>query len=65
MGEVTIRIKVPDGMEETVRRIVEGEVKLIVKRLSKVKFEKTFGILRSERKEVREIEADIYDEWEI
>jgi len=65
MGEVTIKIKVPDGMEETVRRIVESEVKLIVKRLSKVKFEKTFGILRSKRREIREIEAEIYDEWEI
>ena len=64
MGKVTITLNVPDGMEETVRRILEREAKLIVRRLSGISFEKTFGILKSKRKSVREMEADIYDEWE-
>ena len=65
VGKVTITLNVPDGMEEMVKRILEREAKLIVRRLSGISFEKTFGILKGKEKSVREIEADIYDEWEV
>ena len=65
MGKVTITLNVPDGMEETVKRILEREAKSIVRRLSGISFERTFGILKGKRMSVREKEADIYDEWEV
>ena len=65
MGKVTITLNVPDGMEEIVRQIIEREAKLIIKRLSGISFETTFGILKGKRIEVRRMEADTYDEWEV
>ena len=36
-----------------------------MRRLSRADFKGTFGILKGKKKSVDEIEADIYDEWEI
>ncbi|ALM76380.1 hypothetical protein [Thermococcus barophilus] len=65
MGKVVITLNVPDGMEDVVKSILEREAKLIMKRLSRADFKNTFGILRGKRKSVDEIEADVYDEWEV
>ena len=65
MGKVVITLNVPDGMEDVVKSLIEKEVRLIMKRLSRADFEGTFGILKGKKKSVDEIEADIYDEWEV
>ncbi len=36
-----------------------------VRKLSEISFEKTFGILKGKRKSIKEMEVDIYDEWEV
>ncbi len=65
MGRVGITLNVPDGMEDAVKSLLEREAKLIMERFSKADFKSTFGILKGKRKSVDEIEADIYDEWEV
>ena len=65
MGKIIITIDVPDGMEDVVKSLLEKEAKLIMKRLSRADFRKTFGILKGKRKSIGEIEADIYEEWEV
>ena len=65
MGKVVITLNVPDGMEDVVKSLLEKEVRLIMKRLSRADFKDTFGILKGKKKSVNEIEADIYDEWEV
>ncbi|RLF79500.1 hypothetical protein DRN38_05605 [Thermococci archaeon] len=65
MGKVVITLNVPDGMEDVVKSLIEKEVRLIMKRLSRADFKDTFGILKGKKKSVDEIEADIYDEWEV
>lgn len=60
-----ITLNVPDGTEDFVKSILEKEARLIIKRLSRANFGSTFGILKGKRKNVDEIEADIYDEWEV
>lgn len=65
MGKVVITLNVPDGMEEFVKSLLEREAQLIVRKLSVRDFRDTFGILKGKKKSVDEIEADIYDEWEV
>jgi len=52
-------------MEDVVKSLLEKEARLIMKRLSRADFKSTFGILKGKKKSVDEIEADIYDEWEV
>ena len=52
-------------MEDVVKSLIEKEVRLIMKRLSRANFKDTFGILKGKKKSIDEIEADIYDEWEV
>lgn len=65
VGKVVITLNVPDGMEEFVKSLIEREAKLIVRKISTKDFKDTFGILQGKKKSVDEIEADIYDEWEV
>ncbi len=65
MGKVVITLNVPDGMEEFVKSLLEREARLIVRKLSVKDFRDTFGVLKGKRRSVDEIEADIYDEWEV
>ncbi|CAI1492444.1 protein of unknown function [Thermococcus nautili] len=65
VGKVVITLNVPDGMEEFVKSLIEREAKLIVRKISTKDFKDTFGILQGKKKSVNEIEADIYDEWEV
>ncbi|NJE05704.1 hypothetical protein E3E36_06010 [Thermococcus sp. M36] len=65
MGKVVITLNVPDGMEEFVKSLLEREARLIVRKLSVRDFKDTFGVLKGKRRSVDEIEADIYDEWEV
>ncbi|WP_048146894.1 hypothetical protein [Pyrococcus abyssi] len=65
MGKVVITLNVPDGMEDVVKSLLEREARVIMRRLSRADFKSTFGILKGKRKSVDEIEADIYDEWEV
>ena len=65
MGRVVITLNVPDGMEEFVKSLLEREARLIVRKLSVKDFRDTFGVLKGKRRSVDEIEADIYDEWEV
>lgn len=65
MGKVVITINVPDGMEEFVKSLLEREARLIVRKISARDFRDTFGVLKGKKRSVDEIEADIYDEWEV
>ncbi|NJE26457.1 hypothetical protein E3E22_07475 [Thermococcus sp. MV5] len=65
MGKVVITLNVPDGMEEIIKSVLEKEARVIIRKLAKTDFKNTFGILKGKRKSVDEIEADIYDEWEV
>ncbi|WP_297535053.1 hypothetical protein [Thermococcus sp.] len=65
MGKVVITINVPDGMEEFVKSLLEREARLIVRKISTRDFRDTFGVLKGKKRSVDEIEADIYDEWEV
>lgn len=53
------------GKEDIVKSFLEREAKLIMKMLSRPDFKGKFGILKRKKKSVDEIEADIYDEWEV
>ncbi|WP_099209622.1 hypothetical protein [Thermococcus henrietii] len=65
MGKVVITLNVPDGMEEFVKSLLEREARFIVRKISAKDFKDTFGILKGKKKSIDEIEADIYDEWEV
>jgi len=65
VGKVVITINVPDGMEEFVKSLLEREARLIVRKISARDFRDTFGVLKGKKRSVDEIEADIYDEWEV
>ncbi|MEO2151833.1 MAG: hypothetical protein ABGW50_04175 [Thermococcus sp.] len=63
MGEITLRVRVPDGME----RLFEREVKALVKALKggknrpRVTLNDVFGIVRSE-KSAKELRLEAYEE---
>ncbi|WP_211258434.1 hypothetical protein [Thermococcus thioreducens] len=62
-GEITIRVRVPDGME----RLFEREVKALVKAFEgerkgpRVTLDEVFGIVRSE-KSAKELRLEAYEE---
>ncbi|WP_258083907.1 hypothetical protein [Thermococcus thermotolerans] len=62
MGEITLRVRVPDGME----RLFEREVKALVKAFEsgrkkpRVVLDDVFGIVRSE-KSARELRLEVHE----
>ncbi|NJE48007.1 hypothetical protein [Thermococcus sp. 9N3] len=63
MGEITLRVRVPDGME----RLFEREVKALVrafeggKKGPRVTLDDVFGIVKSE-KSAKELRLEAYEE---
>ncbi|MDK2853401.1 MAG: hypothetical protein PWP49_254 [Thermococcaceae archaeon] len=65
VGKVVIKINVPDGMEEFVRREVENFVKTLIEKEDLEELIKGFrslkGILKT-KKSAKELKAEVYDE---
>lgn len=65
MGKVVIKINVPDGMEEFVKREVENFVKTLIEKEGLEELIEGFrslkGILKT-KKSAKELKAEVYDE---
>ena len=46
---MVITLNVPDGVEDVVKFLLEKEVRLIMRRLSRADFKSTFGILKGKK----------------
>ncbi|AEK73845.1 hypothetical protein GQS_09755 [Thermococcus sp. 4557] len=63
MGEITLRVRVPDGMELLFEREVKALVKAFEggKKRPRVTLDDVFGIVRSE-KSAKELRLEAYEE---
>ena len=63
MGEITLRVRVPDGMEKLFEREVMAIIKTLKGRREKprVTLDDVFGIIKSE-KSAKELRLEAYEE---